>query len=1592
MTGTTSTATGSWASVPNLDLDLAIGETFTSNNMKEVAGDLQMLTDGTATITMNTTTATIGGDVNMTNGTLTLNMAATASTHGGSIAITDGDLTYTRGGAGQQTVGGAVTLTAGSMTLGSDVDVTGVTSQVAGNLILGANDYSATTANYTRTGTGTLTGTGSLIIGAITLTPGTTFVVPNLVLDGAATIAAAMEVSNSLTHTSGAVNYANLTFSGNTYLYESTAGAITGAFTLSGAAVNATFEQNATIPTLTINSPGSVNILSDAGARTVTVSAAFTQTNGDVNLGINSLTVTGTFTNSADNITSTTGYLNLNTAAPAVANGFTVNNLDMQGAGNFGTSTFTVVNNLKLTAGVVTTSADGKLVLGDGATITRTAGSLSNIPAFGATTNLVYNSGGATTAGKEQPATVNNYTIAAATTVTLAADVTIAGTLSIAGAIAHVAPPGNTCYMADGSTLELLVTGTTAITGADLVKLGAMDLIYGAAVTTSSRELGTLAANAYPTFTGDVTVEGDLTLNGDITIDGKLTLDGGNVIMSGAPAGDRVTLMGDFEQTAGEWFTTATGSVVLAGPNDADFILSGDQVVDSFSDIVLNKTNENSRVTLSGGNLDFASAGGGVGRVLTLTKGLFDTDATSKIILKQSNNGLGQPTHGFTRTDGVIVGNVEKFILNTGGVDISTVIFPTGSNSNYRPAVFYFKTAPASSINLLVNHEEVSPGGSNGIPITLPGQQITNYPDFYWFVKSDVALAPSYQYDLEFQAEGYTEYTLDGIENVRLIRRDSGNVANPWVLQGNDANYDNSTIAANHPLVKVINATGGITTQGSRFTYSQSDKDPIFSQAMNDTTIAETDTLEFTYVAYDPDIGGSVTLSAITLPDGATFNPSTGEFMWVTDYEDEGDHAVTIRATDANSNTTDTTATVTVTNVNRDPVWTAVPDSPVSIGEGEEYTFQLEATDADLDALTYSNVPAVPAPDSVSVTAAGLLTIIPDFGEFGNSYNITVQVDDGNGGVIDSTFQVDVVKTNLPPVLSRVDAVDTLTIDEGSLGTLTYTATDPDGDNLTYSVMDLGADTTLTAMMVDSVFTWTPSYTNAGTYNFEVKVTDDGAPNKSDMDTLVVVVAPQNAPPVFTKVLPDTILFLGNTLTYTYEAEDLDSDPLTYSFDGANPPEASINATTGEFSWHPTTAAAFPVLIKVKVSDGTDTDNTQAEVTIQVVTVTISGTVKYNRSGTPLENATVSLMSGATVVDTDVTDASGAYSFTDVSAGSYTLMTAKTTGWGGSLASDALETALFEVNGPGQGFLSDTLSQIAAWVTLLGTGPSSADALSILNRSVSRITEYAIDDWQFLSYDVTVGTSNISQDIEGICAGDARSDYTPSGLAKSIAYDNTGDILKIKANKEFRYPLSLFEAAEVGSFTMNLSFPVEKLELVDVQATGSGSLVYSVNEDVISIAYADLTGKNTLKVESGGEIAVLTFKATDELAKSEEVNIDLLSGEVTNAMAKDIQAKLRLPVISNSIPSSYNLTQNYPNPFNPSTTIQYDLPENGKVNLTIYNTLGEQVANLVDTRQEAGSYEVQWNASNLASGIYLYRLNVEGAKGFVMTKKMILMK
>ena len=88
-------------------------------------------------------------------------------------------------------------------------------------------------------------------------------------------------------------------------------------------------------------------------------------------------------------------------------------------------------------------------------------------------------------------------------------------------------------------------------------------------------------------------------------------------------------------------------------------------------------------------------------------------------------------------------------------------------------------------------------------------------------------------------------------------------------------------------------------------------------------------------------------------------------------------------------------------------------------------------------------------------------------------------------------------------------------------------------------------------------------------------------------------------------------------------------------------------------------------------------------------------------------------------------------------------------------------------------------------------------------------------------------------------------------------------------------------------------------------------------------------------------------------------------------------------------PTVFELAQNYPNPFNPTTTIRYELRNDGLVRLKVYDVLGTEVATLVNEEKAAGRYEVNFNASALASGVYIYKLQ---AGSFINSKKMILLK
>jgi hypothetical protein len=177
---------------------------------------------------------------------------------------------------------------------------------------------------------------------------------------------------------------------------------------------------------------------------------------------------------------------------------------------------------------------------------------------------------------------------------------------------------------------------------------------------------------------------------------------------------------------------------------------------------------------------------------------------------------------------------------------------------------------------------------------------------------------------------------------------------------------------------------------------------------------------------------------------------------------------------------------------------------------------------------------------------------------------------------------------------------------------------------------------------------------------------------------------------------------------------------------------------------------------------------------------------------------------------------------------------------------------------------------------------------------------------------------------------------------------------------------------EVGRFTL----PALLVPNFNIYIPG-----FDLNNDYNIDFYADHNANGTYDAPPVDHAWRMTFNSSTG---------DQISGFNHNTNFTDIQWPGATAVDEHIIkPIDYSLSQNYPNPFNPSTTVNYSLPQTGLVKLTLYNILGEEVKTLVNDVKEKGNYSVNLNASELTSGIYIYRIE---AGSFIQTRKMTLLK
>lgn len=170
-----------------------------------------------------------------------------------------------------------------------------------------------------------------------------------------------------------------------------------------------------------------------------------------------------------------------------------------------------------------------------------------------------------------------------------------------------------------------------------------------------------------------------------------------------------------------------------------------------------------------------------------------------------------------------------------------------------------------------------------------------------------------------------------------------------------------------------------------------------------------------------------------------------------------------------------------------------------------------------------------------------------------------------------------------------------------------------------------------------------------------------------------------------------------------------------------------------------------------------------------------------------------------------------------------------------------------------------------------------------------------------------------------------------------------------------------------------------------------GAVIYITNENsnISSYAITDQSGGYNMPGLAPGNYSVSGDKI-DYQQTTSTVALDYQSGaERTVSFTLSPLTTTAVNGSKPGVPSVFSLQQNYPNPFNPSTTISFTIPEAVRVSLKVYNLIGQEVAQLMNEVRSAGTYTVRFNASHLASGIYLYKLT---AGNQVITRKMVLMK
>lgn len=374
---------------------------------------------------------------------------------------------------------------------------------------------------------------------------------------------------------------------------------------------------------------------------------------------------------------------------------------------------------------------------------------------------------------------------------------------------------------------------------------------------------------------------------------------------------------------------------------------------------------------------------------------------------------------------------------------------------------------------------------------------------------------------------------------------------------------------------------------------------------------------------------------------------------------------------------------------------------------------------------------------------------------------------------------------------------------------------------------------------------------------------------------------------------------------------------------------------------------------------------------------TISGYCKYYKNNVPINN--VRLKTSGTGVNTVTSNIEGFYQLPGLeTGGSYTVIPERAVfnNWSAHLITtyQAALTLRYAV-----GLETFTLSQIKAADVDKSGKVTSYDAALIAQFAVGlpRLADSYAGEWLFIpafrSY-FDLNSSYQDQDYTGILLGDVTGDWKQSyNTSRELAprtIDWIEDI-RVDSNEIINIPINIEAIQPVISWQLHLQFDPSDLQLIAIEKGKLVSTMQLIKNQIEGEIYLGMYGTQAINLSD----PFLNLKLKILKSNMDKIELDIPYFQVNNNPVQQGQVEISV----DHSPETFVLLQNYPNPFNSGTTISYQIPDPGLVQIILYNSIGQEIIILEDKEKQAGSYQIEWDGldstgSPVTSGIYFCHL------------------